>query len=193
MNLRHFFAAVMPSLPPARLYFGRLLRPTDPIHLPVQREHFGQYAWGQYMSGMGFMLSYDVADFVGSLKCAAPRAFGGGVGGGGRFAVGRGGAWWGAAAFWCSPGGVLVPILVPSRGAHFGALFRALFRALFGALFGAHFRALFRALDSLAPSRGARWSGATTIALTERAAVCRGALRRRSGSRGCGMAAHDQA
>jgi hypothetical protein len=35
---------------------------------PELQKLFGLYQFGQYMSGMGFLFSYDVADFVASLK-----------------------------------------------------------------------------------------------------------------------------
>ncbi len=74
VNLPYFFSNVMPTIPTKRLYLGRLRRADAPAqdlllsHQPRLQELFGIYQFGQYMSGMGYMLSYDVADFVGSLK-----------------------------------------------------------------------------------------------------------------------------
>ena len=74
INLRHFFGTVMPTLPATRRYCGRLRKATElTVDLPLKNqpallEHFGLVQWGQYMSGMGFMFSFDVADFIASLK-----------------------------------------------------------------------------------------------------------------------------
>ena len=74
LNLPYFFQVVAPSLPKTRLYYGRLRRSThrqedlQVAHHPQLQALFGIMQWGQYMSGMGYLLSYDVADFVASLK-----------------------------------------------------------------------------------------------------------------------------
>jgi hypothetical protein len=74
VNLPYFFKNVMPTIPSTRLYFGRLRRTdseeTDLLlsSQPRLQELFGIYQFGQYMSGMGYVLSYDVADFIASLK-----------------------------------------------------------------------------------------------------------------------------
>ena len=74
LNLHYFFSSVMPTLPATRLFLGLLRKPAGPggdlsLHKqPVLQEHFGVTQWGQYMVGMGFLFSYDVADFVASLK-----------------------------------------------------------------------------------------------------------------------------
>ena len=74
VNLRYFFVHLMPALPTSRLYFGRLrtarminddLRLSNQPHLSSL---FGLYQFGQYMVGSGYLLSYDVADFIASLK-----------------------------------------------------------------------------------------------------------------------------
>ncbi|MEI6371972.1 MAG: hypothetical protein WCO49_20040, partial [Nostocales cyanobacterium ELA608] len=71
VNLGSFFKA-MPDLPSKRLYMGKLRR-THIIHEdlllshhPVIQERLGLYQFGQYMSGMGFVFSYDVAEFIAS-------------------------------------------------------------------------------------------------------------------------------
>jgi hypothetical protein len=74
LNLRFFFKTVMPTLPTTRLYYGRLRRKVEHVeelqleHQPRLQEVFGIRQWGQYMSGMGYMISYDVADFIATLK-----------------------------------------------------------------------------------------------------------------------------
>lgn len=74
INLRYFFRVVMPTLPNKRLYYGRLRRSTTTqqdllvANHPRLQELFGIIQWGQYMSGMGFLFSSDVVDFVASLK-----------------------------------------------------------------------------------------------------------------------------
>ena len=74
VNLRYFFSSVMPTLPSSRLYFGRLRtahKLTDDLLLsnqPRLASLFGLYQFGQYMVGSGYLLSFDVADFIGSLK-----------------------------------------------------------------------------------------------------------------------------
>ena len=74
VNLRYFFLHVEPTIPKSRLYLGRLRRTTSPepdlmlSNQPRLQSVFGIYQFGQYMHGMGFLLSYDVADFVASLK-----------------------------------------------------------------------------------------------------------------------------
>lgn len=74
VNLCYFFSSVMPTIPATRLFLGRL-RKTDTIQedlllsrQPNLQKLFGIYQYGQYMHGMGFLLSFDVADFVASLK-----------------------------------------------------------------------------------------------------------------------------
>ena len=74
LNLRYFFARVMPSIPTTRLFLGRLRRvevPADDLMLSKQpnlQKLLGIYQFGQYMHGMGFLFSFDVVDFVGSWK-----------------------------------------------------------------------------------------------------------------------------
>jgi hypothetical protein len=74
VNLRYFFSDVMPNIPATRLYLGSLRR-TDTVQhdlllsrQPNLQKLFGIYQFGQYMFGMGFLLSFDVVDFVASLK-----------------------------------------------------------------------------------------------------------------------------
>jgi hypothetical protein len=73
VNLRVFFTK-MPSLPPTRLFYGRLRKPITQVpdlqlsHQPALQDLFGLYQFGQYMYGMGFVMSFDVVDFIGSLK-----------------------------------------------------------------------------------------------------------------------------
>jgi hypothetical protein len=73
LNLRFFFSDVITTLPPKRLYYGRLRRSAEYIEdLQVARHPrlqalFGIAQWGQYMSGMGYMVSGDVADFIAAL------------------------------------------------------------------------------------------------------------------------------
>jgi hypothetical protein len=74
LNLPFFFSDVTTSIPSKRVYLGRLRRtdfPSSDLLLsnqPLLRELFGIYQFGQYMSGMGYMLTYDVAEFISSLK-----------------------------------------------------------------------------------------------------------------------------
>lgn len=74
VNLRYFFARVMPTIPTTRLFLGRLRRtdlPQTDLLLSLQpnlQKMLGIYQFGQYMHGMGFVFSYDVADFIASLK-----------------------------------------------------------------------------------------------------------------------------
>jgi len=72
LNLRYFFRSVMPQLPEQRLYFGKLRR-ADTVQpdLLLSRQPklgrlLGLYQFSQYMSGMGFLLSYDVVVFMAS-------------------------------------------------------------------------------------------------------------------------------
>ena len=74
VNLRYFFSDVVPNIPTTRLYLGSLRR-TDTVQhdlllsrQPNLQKLFGIYQFGQYMYGMGFLLSFDVVDFVASLK-----------------------------------------------------------------------------------------------------------------------------
>jgi hypothetical protein len=73
LNLRLFFSDVMNTLPQKRLYYGRLRRSVERIedlqvaHHPRLQALFGIAQWGQYMSGMGYMVSGDVADFIAEL------------------------------------------------------------------------------------------------------------------------------
>ena len=73
LNIKLFINTMAPSLPDSRLFMGRLRRPslydTD-LLLDLQpnlRELFGLHQFGHYMSGMGFMLTWDVLEFVSSL------------------------------------------------------------------------------------------------------------------------------
>jgi hypothetical protein len=69
-----FFFKMAHTLPSQRLFYGRLRRApgiSEDLQLarqPRLQEVFGMYQFGQYMYGMGFLFSYDVVDFVGSLK-----------------------------------------------------------------------------------------------------------------------------
>jgi hypothetical protein len=69
-----FFFKMAHTLPAERLFYGRLRQATG-LHEDLQLARqprlqalFGMHQFGQYMFGMGYLLSYDVADFVGSLK-----------------------------------------------------------------------------------------------------------------------------
>jgi hypothetical protein len=73
VNLTHFFS-MMPALPATRLFFGSL-RKAQNVQLdlslfiqPRLAALLGLRQFGQYMFGSGFVLSYDVVDFVASLK-----------------------------------------------------------------------------------------------------------------------------
>ena len=64
----------MPALPDTRLFFGSL-RKSHNVQLdlslfkqPRLAALLGLRQFGQYMVGSGFVLSYDVVDFVASLK-----------------------------------------------------------------------------------------------------------------------------
>ena len=71
VNLKFFFTL---QLPLSRLYFGdlRTMNHKQPdLMLETQPQLAGLYGlrqFGQYMYGSGYVLSYDVADFVASLK-----------------------------------------------------------------------------------------------------------------------------
>ena len=74
LNLRFFISGVMPTLPKTRLYYG-YLRSVNAVHVdmllsnqPKLASLFGLYQFGQYMLGGGYLLSFDVADFIASLK-----------------------------------------------------------------------------------------------------------------------------
>ena len=73
VNLKYFFS-IMPTLPPARLFFGAL-REVNNVQSdlllskqPQLAALFGLRQYGQYMLGSGFVFSYDVVDFLASLK-----------------------------------------------------------------------------------------------------------------------------
>ena len=73
VNLKYFFS-MMPTLPPARLFFG-YLRKLNHVQwdlLLSRQPHLaallGLRQFGQYMFGSGFVMSYDVVDFLASLK-----------------------------------------------------------------------------------------------------------------------------
>lgn len=71
VNLRYFMQQ-MPSLPGSRLFMGKLRRGDhiqDDLLLekqPALRELYGLYQFGQYMYGMGFVMSFDVVEFIGA-------------------------------------------------------------------------------------------------------------------------------
>lgn len=73
VNLRYFVHTLMPTLPTSRLYYGRL-RTAHTLHSdlllssqPRLASLFGLYQFGQYMVGSGYLLSFDVAEFIASL------------------------------------------------------------------------------------------------------------------------------
>ena len=73
VNLRYFMR-LLPTLPRQRLFMGWLRR-ADTVHTdlllerqPALQKLYGLYQFGQYMLGMGFVMSYDVAEFIGTLK-----------------------------------------------------------------------------------------------------------------------------
>ena len=73
VNLKYFFS-IMPTLPHARLFFGSLRKvgnvQSDLLlsNQPQLAALFGLRQFGQYMMGSGFVMSYDVVDFLASLK-----------------------------------------------------------------------------------------------------------------------------
>ena len=74
LNLRFFLSGIMPTLPESRLYYG-YLRSVNTVQAdmllsnhPKLASLLGLYQFGQYMLGGGYMLSFDVADFIASLK-----------------------------------------------------------------------------------------------------------------------------
>ena len=75
LNLRLFYQIVQPALPSmTRIFYGRLRLSVDRqddlllAHQPRTQALLGLIQFGQYMSGAGFMVSYDVADFIASVK-----------------------------------------------------------------------------------------------------------------------------
>ena len=76
MNLRLFFR-IMPQLPASRLFLGRyrdasVYRKDDwDLQLsrqPLLQPLFGLAQFGGYMQGEGYVFSYDVAEFIGTLS-----------------------------------------------------------------------------------------------------------------------------
>ena len=73
VNLKLFFQ-LMPILPKSQLYMGSVLeaRKIQPDLLlslqPSLGELFNLYQFGGYMGGMGYVLSGDVAEFIGTLE-----------------------------------------------------------------------------------------------------------------------------
>jgi hypothetical protein len=74
LNLRFFLSSLMPTLPKSRLYYG-YLRSVNTVQTdmllsnhPKLASLLGLYQFGQYMLGGGYMVSFDVADFIASLK-----------------------------------------------------------------------------------------------------------------------------
>ena len=74
LNIRFFLSGVMPTLPKTRLYYGSL-RSVNTVqgdlllsNQPKLASLFGLYQFGQYMRGGGYLLSFDVAEFIASLK-----------------------------------------------------------------------------------------------------------------------------
>ena len=74
LNMRYFYNTVMHTLPATRLFYGRLRRSTAyqaDLQLSAQpklMEVFGMIQFGQYMSGAGWLVSYDVAELIASFK-----------------------------------------------------------------------------------------------------------------------------
>ena len=74
LNMRYFHNTVMSTLPTTRLFYGRLRKSTEyqsDLQLSAQpklMEVFGMMQFGQYMSGAGWLVSYDVADLIASFK-----------------------------------------------------------------------------------------------------------------------------
>ena len=74
LNIKLFLNTMAPTLPTSRLFMGRLRRPTladtDLLLAPQPVLHglFGLYQFGHYMSGMGFMLTWDVIEFIASMS-----------------------------------------------------------------------------------------------------------------------------
>jgi hypothetical protein len=76
MNLKGFFR-IMPMLPKSRLYLGRYrdvsTNEKDDKELMLSRQPllqtvFGLFQFGGYMHGEGYVFSYDVAEFIGTLS-----------------------------------------------------------------------------------------------------------------------------
>ena len=76
MNLKGFFR-IMPMLPRSRLYLGRYrdvsTNEKDDKELMLSRQPllqtvFGLFQFGGYMHGEGYVFSYDVAEFIGTLS-----------------------------------------------------------------------------------------------------------------------------
>ena len=76
VNLKLFFR-IMPLLPKTRLYLGRYRDVSTDKHdnkdlqldrQPLLQTVFGLFQFGGYMHGEGFVFSYDVAEFIGTLS-----------------------------------------------------------------------------------------------------------------------------
>jgi hypothetical protein len=72
VNLKRFFQE-KDTLPSTRLFLGfmrKAMEPTPDLQLhdthPKLQELFGIYQFGQYMMGLGFVFSWDVAEFIGT-------------------------------------------------------------------------------------------------------------------------------
>jgi hypothetical protein len=77
LNLKFFFATVVPSLPTGPLYMGHMRSPADEWdandmklngQAALQKHVWRIGMFGAYMLGMGFMVTMDVAEFVNSWK-----------------------------------------------------------------------------------------------------------------------------
>ena len=69
INLIYFFNVVMPSLQRSRLFMGGLLNNNNVFDdSPLLKSLFGLTHPGYYMRGGGFLMSFDVVDFIASLK-----------------------------------------------------------------------------------------------------------------------------
>jgi hypothetical protein len=72
--MKYFYNTVMDILPKTRLFYGRLRESNTyqwDLQLSAQPELmkvFGMIQFGQYMSGAGWLLSFDVADLIASFK-----------------------------------------------------------------------------------------------------------------------------
>ena len=73
VNLKLFFRLI-PTLPKERLYMGFLRKAQEPMRdlllekQPKLAELFNLYQFGGYMGGAGYVLSGDVAEFIGTLE-----------------------------------------------------------------------------------------------------------------------------
>ena len=74
VNLQLFFREMMAFLPRSRLYMGGLRRADTVVEdlqlsrSPALQRLFGLLQYGEYMAGLGYVLSGDVAEFIGTFR-----------------------------------------------------------------------------------------------------------------------------